>query len=210
MEIPKSWKLLLNKGDIKYFVNKCADKLNNTLKKADRDIVVVCILNGGVYFHVDLTRLLEFQHSCHFIKASSYGDSQKAGTCNIIKKHINKIADKYVILLDELCDTGETLFNIKKHFIEECGVNEDYIITCTLFNKFRPDRKIHPDVYGVKIPDVWVVGYGLDYKQKYRNLHELYATPKVKGITRSCDDTIFDDVYLYSEKISDIAKQKYI
>ncbi len=132
-------------------------------------IVAVGILRGGVYFCSELTKRITVPVILDFIEASSYGDStQSSGQVRITKDLIEDIAGKNVIVMEDIIDTGRTLCllldNLRKR-------NPKSLKLCTLLDK--PDRRIVDvpvDYNGFQIPDQFVVGYGMDYAQRYRNL----------------------------------------
>lgn len=191
------WKLLLTEDQIQFYVKKCAAIINE--KFAGKKIVVVCVLKGAVYFFVDLTRYLTIEHSCYFIESSSYHNNQtQSETCSIMGSiEPSKFVDRDVILIDELFDNGLTLHQVKTAINEKALVDLDRIFTCTLFKKNKSTKYPEPDLFGVCIPNVWVVGYGLDDNQEKRNWTCLFACPKSEGIPESDDDIIFKDCEQY-------------
>ena len=188
MNTPSTWRLILTERQINDCVQKCADYINPHFH--DQDVVVVCILKGAVYFFVDLKRKLTFPHSDYHIEASSYKNSQTQQEELEILSVINpdKFRGKKVILVDELYDNGRTLHNIKLAIAERAQVPMADIFTCTAFRKNKTTLYPAPDLCGLTMPDVWLVGYGLDDRQKYRNLTELYACPKAPGLPETEDD----------------------
>lgn len=192
----QKWKKLLSKEDINYFVEKCANHLNNLYRDCKQKIIVVCILKGAVYFHVDLTRLLNFPISQYHIEVSSYGnDKIQKDTIEILSLiQNNKFENKKVILIDELFDNGNTIMEVKQKIHEYGNVNLNDIYTCTLFKKNKQSSEDNNlDFYGVMVPNVWLVGYGLDYKQEMRELEELYGCPKDENVPKTSDDLLFDN-----------------
>ena len=121
------------------------------------EIHFVCVLKGGVTFMVDLARAVKKNVYMHFMDVSSYGNStESSGNIKILMDIDEPIKDKNIIIIEDIIDSGRTLAVLK---------------ICTLLNK--PERRVsHVDVdyEGFSIPDEFVVGYGLDYAQKYRNL----------------------------------------
>lgn len=204
MESTTTMKILVTQEQIEKSVQKCAAIINE--KFADTDILVVCILKGAVYFFTDMTRKLK-DHSCYFIEATSYHDSQSQTGLSIFNSITpKKFANKHIILIDELYDGGKTINEIKTAIHEKAAVPLDKIFTCTLFKKNKVTEFAPPDLYGILIPDVWVVGYGLDDKQEKRNYRNLYAVPKVGDVPKTEDDKIFDDVILWDRAVNEIAK----
>lgn len=195
-KINAKWKILLTEENIQHYVKKCAEFIN--IKFRGKDVVVACILKGAVYFFVDFTRYLTIPHSCYFIEASSYHDSQKQSEQISIMGSIepSKFEKKHVILVDELFDNGHTMHEIKNAIHEKAHVPLDMIFTCTAFIKNKPPKYEPPNLFGVIVPNVWLVGYGLDDKQKNRNLKFLCGCPKSEGVTETEDDKMFvDDKY---------------
>lgn len=191
-EIINKWKLILTPEDINSCVKKCADTINDKFR--GKNIILVCILKGAVYFFVDLSRYLKIPYSCYFIEASSYhNDQTQSDKINIgsqIEK--SKFIDKYVILIDELYDNGHTMEYIREMIHTKADVPLDRIFTCTLFKKNKPSILSDKlDLYGIEVPNVWLVGYGLDDRQEKRGWTHLYACPKTVGLEPTADDIIF-------------------
>jgi len=134
-----------------------------------KDVILVGILKGALPFLADLMRAIELDVSYDLMAVSSYGASTKtSGTVRIIKDLDEEIEGKDVIIVEDIVDTGLTL-NYLLENLRSRKVNSLKI--CTLLDK--PSRikvDIKPDYNGFEIPDVFVVGYGLDYAEKYRNL----------------------------------------
>ena len=130
---------------------------------AGKKLLVVGVLKGSIYFLTDLTRHIDF------IQASSYGEStESSGNVKIIKDIEKDLSGFDVLLVEDILDTGRTL----KHICDMLsGRNPESIAVITLLDK--PSRRvadIKADYVGVDVPNEFVVGYGLDYNQYYRNL----------------------------------------
>ena len=112
-----------------------------------------------------------------------------------------KFEGKKVVLLDELYDSGTTLRLVKEKLVEELGKQPEDIFTCTLFLKQTGKAPKHPlpDLFGLEVPDVWVVGYGLDDAQEKRGWTNLYAVPKIDAIPATGDDEMFTSEEKYQE-----------
>lgn len=193
------WRLILNKEEIQACVTKCANYINENF--VGEDLLLVCILKGAVFFHVDLSRRLTVPHAHYFIEASSYKDSQTQSETIEVLSVINpdKFANKKIILIDELFDNGTTLYHTKMAISEKAGVPLDDIYTCTAFVKNKERNLPVPDIYGTLVPDVWLVGYGLDDRQLKRDWETLWACPKAEGVPKTKDDNIFHDNEYYSK-----------
>ena len=133
-------------------------------------LTVVCTLKGAVVFFVDLVKKLSIPLKMDFIEAASYGDAQNSsGIVRINKDLTNTIAGEHVLLVEDIIDTGATLSQMVAHLRRQ---KPQSFKICALLDK--PARRIvhdiQPDYVGFKIEDKFVLGYGLDYLQRYRNL----------------------------------------
>ncbi|RLC58449.1 MAG: hypoxanthine phosphoribosyltransferase [Candidatus Cloacimonadota bacterium] len=131
--------------------------------------VLICILKGGIVFLSDLMRSISIKVELDFMSLSSYGDSTKSSGVVRIKKDIDvDIANRDVIIVEDIVDSGLTLKYLDEYFMQH---NPSSVKICTLLDKpnaHQIDIKI--DYIGFEVGNEFVVGYGLDYAQKYRNL----------------------------------------
>ena len=136
---------------------------------AGRQIHMICILKGGVFFMCELAKRITVPVSLDFMCVGSYGDGTKSsGVVRIAKDLDESIEDKEVLIVEDIVDSGNTLYYLMDVLRKR---NPSSIRLCTLLDK--PDRRVKDvkaDYLGFEIPDEFVVGYGLDYAQKYRNL----------------------------------------
>ncbi len=130
---------------------------------------LVCVLRGSVFFTCELAKRITVPVSIDFMSASSYGSSTiSSGTIHIVKDLEDPLMEKNVIVIEDIIDTGRTLSYLLQMLKER---KPKSLRLCTLLDK--PDRRVtevEVDYTGFQIPDEFVVGYGLDYAQKYRNL----------------------------------------
>ena len=133
-----------------------------------RDMVVVSLLSGTVMFLADLIRQLNLPLRLDFMSVSSYGNGTESGKLVFTKELRLDVRGRDVLLVDDILDTGKTLSQV----IPKIRVLKPRRLkTCVLLDKSaRRVEKIHADYVGFKIPDVFVVGYGLDFAEHYRNL----------------------------------------
>jgi hypoxanthine phosphoribosyltransferase len=136
----------------------------------DRPLALVCALSGGVMFLADLARKLGNNVSIDFIRASSYGDGMtSSGAVQLISPPKLDLKDKDVLVVEDIIDTGHTIAFLRT-YLNELGAAS--VRVCALLDK--PSRRevidAKADYLGFSIPDEFVVGYGLDYAQRYRNL----------------------------------------
>lgn len=191
INVEKDWRLILTENQIAECVQICADEINE--KFQDSNVVMVCILKGAAWFFTDLTRKLIIPYSTYFIEASSYKNGVTQSESIELLSVINpaKFNNKKVILVDELYDNGNTLEAVKKEIINRTTVKYEDIVTCAAFKKKKPESFKYPgslDVFGTVVPNVWLVGYGLDDRQEKRGWVNLYAVPKPEGAELTEDD----------------------
>lgn len=136
---------------------------------AGKEIIVICVLKGGVMFMVDLVKQIQLPLKMDFMVVSSYGDEFKSsGVVKIVKDLDESITNQHVLIVEDIIDSGRTLNYLIKILKER---NPASIEVCTLLDK-PEQRVVEVDVKyaGFEIQNHFVLGYGLDYKQYYRNL----------------------------------------
>ena len=136
---------------------------------AGEQVHLVCVLRGGAFFMCELAKRITVPVSLDFMSVSSYGgDTKSSGVVKIVKDLDDALAGKNVIVVEDIVDSGRTLSYLLE-MLNDRGPKSMKL--CTLLDK--PDRRVvdvKVDYTGFQIPDEFVVGYGLDYDQKYRNL----------------------------------------
>ncbi|WP_151736531.1 hypoxanthine phosphoribosyltransferase [Paenibacillus tengchongensis] len=141
---------------------------------AGQELVLVGILKGAAVFMADLMREISFPVAIDFMSVSSYGSSATTSGVITIKQDIDTdIRGKHVLLVEDLIDTGLTLQHLQQLFALREAAS---VRICTILSK--PSRRIADipiDYCGIEIPDEFVVGYGLDYAEQYRNLPEVWV-----------------------------------
>ncbi len=134
--------------------------------------VMISILKGAFIFMADLVREVDIPCSIDFMSVSSYGSgSESSGRVKIIKDLDTNIEGKHVIVVEDILDSGVTLSYLSDMLMARKPAS---FAICTLFDK--PDRRktgIKADYSGINVPDEFLVGYGLDYDEKYRNLPDV-------------------------------------
>ena len=134
-----------------------------------KEIIILCVLKGGVMFMTDLVKRISIPLKMEFMAVSSYGNEYKStGVVKIVKDLDEPIDGKHVLIVEDIIDSGRTLSYLKNILI---GRNPSSIKICTLLDK--PEQRVvevEVDYVGFTIPDSFVIGYGLDYHQFYRNL----------------------------------------
>lgn len=158
---------LISEEEVDKRINEIGKMISE--KYAGKTVHLICVLKGGVFFMCELAKRITTNVSMDFMSLSSYGSgTESSGIVKIIKDLDESVEGKNVIIVEDIIDSGRTLHTLKKMLIERKPASLEI---CTLLNK--PDRRVvDVDVQYVcfDIPDEFVVGYGLDYDQKYRNL----------------------------------------
>ncbi len=133
------------------------------------DLLLVCVLKGGFMFLADLTRALPRPHSLDFMGISSYGKgTTSSGAVQIIMDLKAPIEDRHVLIIEDIIDSGRTLEYMRRNLLTRSPAS---LRICTLLNKpARRETHVDVDYIGFDIPDEFVVGYGLDFDELYRNL----------------------------------------
>ena len=159
--------VLLAEEEVDKRIQEMAKKISEDYK--GKELHLICVLKGGVFFMCELAKRIEIPVSMDFMAISSYGsDTKSSGIIKIVKDLDESITGKDVLVVEDIVDSGRTLKYLLD-LLEDRKPNS--LSLCTLLDK--PDRRVvEVDVAytGFQIPDEFVVGYGLDYAQKYRNL----------------------------------------
>jgi len=162
--------ILISREVIKKKVRELGERISKDYE--GKELVLVGVLKGGFMFLADLMREITIPVDMDFISVSSYGNSTKtSGVVRLIKDIDINITNKHVLIVEDLVDTGLTLKHLKELFSTRKPLS---VKICTALDK--PSRRkveIEIDYAGIEIPDKFVVGYGLDYAGKYRNLPDV-------------------------------------
>ncbi len=159
--------ILLSEEEVDKRINEIGKQISKDY--AGKEIHLICVLKGGVFFMCELAKRIDAPVSMDFMAISSYGaDTKSSGIIKIIKDLDESIKGKDVLVVEDIVDSGRTLSYLLEMLKDR---KPNSLKLCTLLDK--PDRRVvdvHVDYTGFQIPDEFVVGYGLDYAQKYRNL----------------------------------------
>ena len=159
--------VLIDEEKVDSRVRELARQISRDFK--GEEVCLICILKGSLFFTADLAKRIECPVTLDFMSVSSYGDgTESSGRIKIIKDLDDNIAGKNVVVVEDIIDSGRTL----SFLMEMLKVREPKSLKlCTFLNK--PERRVvdvDVDYIGFDIPDKFVVGYGMDYAQKYRSL----------------------------------------
>lgn len=170
---------LISKKDIEAKVKELGKKIEKDLAGAE-DIILVGLLRGSTIFLADLVREINLDAKLDFMVVSSYGNSMNSSREVKINKDLEEdIHGKNVIIIEDIIDTGYTLEKVRELLLLREPAS---LSICTLLDK--PDRRevdVPVDYVGFQIPDVFVIGYGIDFAQKHRNLPYLGKVVPLKG-----------------------------
>ncbi len=160
-------KVLLSEQEVDDRIQAIGDQISRDY--AGKQVHLICVLRGGAFFMCELAKRITVPVSLDFMSVSSYGgDTKSSGVVKIVKDLDDSIKDLDVLVVEDIVDSGRTLSYLME-MLRDRGPKS--LRLCTLLDK--PDRRVvdvHVDYTGFQIPDEFVVGYGLDYDQKYRNL----------------------------------------
>ena len=164
--------ILVQPDDLKRRVRELG--LQISADYADRDLLLVCVLKGAVFFLADLMRTIDIPCEVDFMAVSSYGSStDSSGVVRILKDLDRPIEGLDVLVVEDIVDSGLTL----KYLLRNLGARDPRTLeVCALLTK--PDRRevqLNPKYVGFEIPNRFAIGYGLDYEEQYRNLPYVAA-----------------------------------
>ncbi|MBO7390612.1 MAG: hypoxanthine phosphoribosyltransferase [Clostridia bacterium] len=163
-------KVLISESDVKDRVKAIAREISEDYK--GKTVTLICILSGASIFFADLVRELDLDLRFEFMSVSSYGaGTVSSGEVKILKDVNHPIAGKDVIIVEDIIDSGCTLSYLKRVLEQRAPAS---IKICTILDKpCRRKVEFKGDYVGFEIPDEFVIGYGLDYDGKYRNLKDV-------------------------------------
>lgn len=170
-------RVLLSEEELKEIIKRLGKEITEDYK--DKNLLVVSVLKGSVMVMADLLREIKIPCRIDFMSVSSYGSGTKTtGSVKIIKDLDIDLAGFDLLIVEDILDSGVTLSNLKEILLTRDPAS---VKICTLLDK--PERRkadIKADYIGAQVPDAFVVGYGLDYDEKYRNLPFVgILSPKV-------------------------------
>jgi len=161
-------KVLVSQEEIQGAVKRICREMENDFKDSDKKILLMGILKGSVVFMADIMKELTLETEIDFIVASSYKGTETTGVVTIKKDVEGDVSGKNVIIVEDIVDTGTTLYKLLDYFR---GRGAKTVEICSMLNK--PSRRkapVDPKYNGFVIDDLFVIGYGLDYDQRFRNL----------------------------------------
>lgn len=160
-------KILISEQELQRGVQRLARQINQDYK--GREVLVIPILKGSVIFAADLVRALRIPVKIDFMQVSSYGaEAVSSGNIRIKKDLDINITGQHILLIEDIIDTGRTLFHLKNELLARTPAS---LKICTMLDKpSRRNAAVQADYIGFEVPDQFVVGYGLDFAEQFREL----------------------------------------
>lgn len=163
-------RVLISEEEIDSITSSLAEKITEDYKDSKKPLVFLCLLKGSIMFTTELMKKIQLPLEFEVMKVSSYGSGTVSSGQVKIQLDINRddLSEISILIIEDIIDSGRTIYHLCDH-LRERGAND--LKVCTLLDK--PDRRvvdITADYTGKVIPDEFVVGFGLDYNEKFRNL----------------------------------------
>ena len=171
-------KELISEEKLQKRVKELSEKIEKDYE--DKEINFVCTLKGAIFFMTDLARYINKNVKIHFVKVSSY-DGMESKDVKMKANLLENIMDKDIIIVEDIVDTGKTI-NYLVNYLKDMGAKS--IKVCTILDKpIKRSINFKPEYVGFEIEDKFVIGYGLDFNQDYRNLPYIgYIDDDTKNI----------------------------
>ena len=168
-------KILIDEKTLQKRIKQLAEQITNDFN--GQKITLLCILKGSLYFFADLTKRIDLDSEIEFVRISSYVGEKSTGKISLKLDTDEKVTGKNVLVVEDIIDTGRTLSYLMSYLRKQ---KPKSLKLCTLLDKpeGREVDDIKVDYVGFTIPDRFVIGYGLDLDQKYRNLPEIQCIIK--------------------------------
>lgn len=175
---------LISHSEIQKAIKDLADIVNaeyvQILKKSEYDkctaeVVVLCVMNGGMVFCANLLPLLNFPLQFDTLQVSRYGDKDKGGVLAWLKKPELDLRNKHVLIVDDLIDEGVSITDVFNFCQGENSASTKVAVLLSKDTSRRKPEAVNPNYIGLTIPDEFIFGFGIDYKNYYRNLLDIYS-----------------------------------
>ena len=164
--LPENLKVLYSMEELQTRIREMGKQISEDYK--GKEIVIVSILKGAIFYTVDLMKNLDLEVVLDFMKVSSYEGTESTGTINIKQDLTMDIEGKHVLIVEDIIDTGRTLKKLKEELLKRNPASLK--ITCLMDKKERRVVELEADYVCFDIPNKFVVGYGFDIDDKYRNI----------------------------------------
>jgi hypoxanthine phosphoribosyltransferase len=160
-------KILIHEQTIFARLDELGERITQDYK--DKDLTIISLLNGSIVFTADLLRRIRIPLKLDCWSISSYNGAKSSGEIKFRQQIITDVENRHVLILDDILDSGLTLYTIKDQLLKQSSPLS--VKTCVLLNKsVKREKEVECDYFGFKIKNEFVIGYGLDYNEHYRNL----------------------------------------
>lgn len=181
--IPNNYKLLFSRADIENSVRRLGKEISDwaiEVQKATKyDLITVPILRGRIFFFADLVREIKASVEIAPVEAWAYDPSKNTPADVSLRLMDLPLKDRAVLIVDDICDTGRTLIALRNELIKKGAVD---VRAAVLVQRGASDHEAKPDYVGLKYPThEWLVGYGMDDSNRWRNLAEIYIISTEDG-----------------------------
>jgi len=168
--MPQGLKILIKRQDIEREVERLARIIQHDYR--DKNPLLIGILKGSFIFMADLVRKIDMPLEVDFIRFSSYGSgTQSSGSIKVLSRLNEPVAGRHILVVEDIIDTGRTTAYFIKYLKRKRPVS---VKLCALTEKpSRRETKVKIDYLGFTVPDKFIVGYGIDWNEKYRNLRDI-------------------------------------
>lgn len=164
---PSKIKVLYSQQKLDEIVGKVAKEIEDYYKPITEEITAICVLKGSIHFYSDLLKKINLNIRYNFVHVSSYSGEESTGKIKVKTWVDESLFNQHVLVIEDIVDTGTTLRFIMNYILKQKPKD---LKLATLFDKKAFDHKVEVDFAGDELGDHFVVGYGLDYNQLYRNL----------------------------------------
>lgn len=170
-------KLIYSETEIKKRVQELGKEISEHYQSQSESLVAICVLKGAFIFFADLIRKLNLPCELEFVRLASYGQDTAPGKSLKFSKDVEiSLANKHILIIEDIIDTGQTVYYLNHLFQPR---NPKTIKICSLIHKTgRRQQDVQIDFFGFRIKEGFIVGYGLDYAEKYRQLEGIYELVK--------------------------------
>jgi hypoxanthine phosphoribosyltransferase len=166
----KKFSLFLSENEILKGIKNVAESIR--LEMREKDPIFICILNGAFMFASDLVKQLDFPCELCFIRLKSYEGTKTGGKVKEIYGLLEEIKNRHVVILEDIIDTGHTMYGLMENLKRKKPASLQ--IATLLFKPDALQMRVKPDYVAISIPNIFIVGYGLDYEGHGRNLRNIY------------------------------------
>lgn len=170
-------KLLYSEAEIKKRIQELATEISEHYRNKLEPLLAICVLKGAFIFFADLIRKLDLSCELDFVRLASYGQDTAPGESLKFAKDVEvSLANKHILIVEDIVDTGQTVYYLNHLFQSR---NPKSVKVCSLIHKTgRRQQDVQIDFFGFRIKEGFIVGYGLDYAEKYRQLEGIYELLK--------------------------------